>query len=70
MARNGKLKALAEQAGVTEEQLVREAIEGAGNTFDAAVKLGVKPNTLHVFLRRRNLRVITETTAKVVADHA
>lgn len=68
--RPNKLTRIAEEAGVSVHELIREAIRVEGSVSGAARRLNVSRNTITHHLGQMNLTVVTETRARLVKRDA
>lgn len=61
----GKIERAAAAAGETAETYIPRIIEEEGTVHKAAIRIGVYPNTINFWLRRNNMRLVTERVAHV-----
>lgn len=67
----GKLEEAARAAGEPVETFIPRIVEEEGTVFNAAVRLGVYPNTIKNWMKRNNYQlVLKRTVEKVEPEHA
>lgn len=64
-----KLKTAAQQAGMPLDEFLPKTIEETGSIFQAAIKLGVTPNSIHYWMKKNGYTLVSRPTLEKAGTH-